>query len=1294
MTSRILRVVTAGAVACAFIAPLSATAARAAETDYTEQVLAVGVGGTSNQTAPWGQELGAFYNYRIPAVVQLNDGDILVSYDGRPTGEDAPGPNSIVQRRSTDGGKTWGPETYIHAGHVDDPTVSDDAKSGYSDPAYVYDKQTGTLFNFHVYSKDAGFVAGGYGDDDSDRNVLSAEVSVSTDDGETWEHRLITSSFKTDDLRAAFASSGHGIQIVHGKYAGRLVLQFAGAFSDATQKAFSLYSDDHGATWKRGGTVGTNMDENKVVELSDGTLMLNSRIHSGTKARYVATSTDGGESWSELTVDSTLVDPVNNASIIRKNADADPDSREAKELLFSNAASTTSRTNGTVRYSCDDGKTWPVERVFASGGMSYSDLVALDDGTYGLFYEGENGELRYASFTEDWLNPFCANISPVTLDVTSGVTATAEVTIRNDDDRSLPAGDVTATVADGWTVSTAHTPALAPGEQAKVSLEITAPATQRVTTSAIPADVKITAGDYSLRGSLDVNVTKGSTVPGENGDHGVRSCLDDQSDPAADAPVTLNMVTNCSFETNDFVSSARDWEFFGASKTSHLATETLSDGTENTYALIDTGAIDNHIWQSVPTQPGKTYVVSADVKVDADGAHTPSSVFLTAKGQKPDGTQNQAATTQLTTAELTDATTWTRKTFTFTAVNWNTLVGVIKWAAQDAEKNVTNTTIAMDNLTVYEQESYDLVWSDEFDGSALDQNSWGYELGNVRGNEQEHYSSDAENVNVSDGALHLTATDRPAADQYKNTARWGTNARTVKYNSGSVRTEGREEFLYGRVEARIKAPQGKGAFPAFWMLGADFPLDGRVNTEQGYGWPSTGETDIMEMIGAPTEQRAAEGETAKSGTSNSVAYGTPHFYYTGGDADGDGSYAPTALGGNLTTADKLADGYHVYGIDWTPDYLAWYVDGVVYNIMYFPTDATTAAGNQAFVSSEVARFQAAADSLNRPQYLQLNLATGGNWAGDASDHLGEDGTNMTVDWVRYYRSAAQTEAADAYYADQPTIDGAGNRVMVAGQAADLVDGVTTDDGYHVDYSIDNEPMFVNGGVEGGRNEVTLVVDDATDTDALTALAPGVYSLHYSALKDGATYSGAVTPDARVARKTVLLTVLPADGLHGAEGDALSTVALPDGWTWVDGDQVIGGADAYDVVFTQAADTVTAPADRRALTVSLPASAITPAQTGATLAIDATASTVCKGGKAYVEVRADNGNDAVVDYTFDTAYGTKAVENVKSGKSAYHAFSSRLVDIPAGAVTVSASADIDGTTVTAQKELSVDARTCG
>ena len=97
--------------------------------------------------------------YRIPALTYLGGGVVLAAWDGRPgSSADAPNPNSIVQRRSTDGGQTWGPLQVIAAGHVGDATGP---KFGYSDPSYVYDSEAGKVFAFFVYSKDQGFGGSG-----------------------------------------------------------------------------------------------------------------------------------------------------------------------------------------------------------------------------------------------------------------------------------------------------------------------------------------------------------------------------------------------------------------------------------------------------------------------------------------------------------------------------------------------------------------------------------------------------------------------------------------------------------------------------------------------------------------------------------------------------------------------------------------------------------------------------------------------------------------------------------------------------------------------------------------------------------------------------------------------------------------------------------------------------------------------------------------------------------------------------------------------------------------------------
>ncbi|WP_152354179.1 exo-alpha-sialidase [Brachybacterium subflavum] len=443
---------------------------------------------------------GEFPNYRITALVQLENGDVLAAYDGRPTGIDAPGPNSILQRRSRDGGRTWEEQTVIEQGR------DGDDKIGFSDPSYVCDRITGTLFNFHVFSKDQGFFGSAYGNDDADRAVLSATVSVSEDDGRTWTSRRLTEVTKPEDVRGMFATSGAGIQITRGKHRGRLVQQYIGQWRDESFRAYSVFSDDHGETWRMGEPTGVNMDENKVVELGDGTLMLNSRVHSGAAARYVALSHDGGETWSEPVLDATLTDPRNNASIIAMNPGAKTGSAAAKELLFSNSDSATDRVNGTVRYSYDDGETWPVKKTYQAGDHAYSQLAALEDGTFGVLFEGEDADtIVFGRFDCDWLNPFRLHVPDTSAEVAPGEDARVAVRLRNDEKRALPSSRVSADLPDGWSAESVHVPAIPPGRSRTVRLRVTAPADAAA--GAVTGDVTISAGSFSLRGDLEVTVT-------------------------------------------------------------------------------------------------------------------------------------------------------------------------------------------------------------------------------------------------------------------------------------------------------------------------------------------------------------------------------------------------------------------------------------------------------------------------------------------------------------------------------------------------------------------------------------------------------------------------------------------------------------------------------------------------------------------------------------------------------------------------------------------------------------------
>ncbi len=333
--------------------------------------------------------------YRIPALAVTTNGTLLAAYDARPTLGDLPSPIALVMRRSIDNGRTWLPQFVVR---------QEQAPEGFGDPSLIVDRVTGRVFLFHAAGWNQGFFGSHTGNRHDDPDVLQADVSYSDDDGLTWTHRRITSQIKDPAWGGIFASSGQGIQLRYGPHAGRLVQQYVVRF-EGQNWAASAYSDDHGDTWRMGRLVGPDADENKSVELSDGTLMLNIRAK---PFRKVAFSRDGGQSWTGLRDEVQLIDPANNASVIRLYPEAPTGTPEARQLLFSNTESRDRRENLTLRLSCDDGATWPIRKVVEPAGASYSTLARLADGRFGLLYErGSVDRLVFAAFDLDWLGGGC-----------------------------------------------------------------------------------------------------------------------------------------------------------------------------------------------------------------------------------------------------------------------------------------------------------------------------------------------------------------------------------------------------------------------------------------------------------------------------------------------------------------------------------------------------------------------------------------------------------------------------------------------------------------------------------------------------------------------------------------------------------------------------------------------------------------------------------------------------------------------------------------------------------------------
>ena len=237
-------------------------------------------------------------------------------------------------------------------------------------------------------------------------------MTKSTDDGKTWSVPINISEAVVKPAWSWVATGpGVGIQLRRGEYKGRLVIPCDhGVPMEGRRVMFShvFYSDDHGTTWQLGGRLDRHTDECQVVELADGTLKMNARnywgVHGGRperdKMRVISYSRDGGDTWSDLEFDTTLVEPICQASFFRY-----PESET--QVLFLNPASKQARQRMTVRFSDDDGNTWPAGRVIHAGPAAYSCLAVLPDGSIACLFEGGANQayekLIFARFSLEWL---------------------------------------------------------------------------------------------------------------------------------------------------------------------------------------------------------------------------------------------------------------------------------------------------------------------------------------------------------------------------------------------------------------------------------------------------------------------------------------------------------------------------------------------------------------------------------------------------------------------------------------------------------------------------------------------------------------------------------------------------------------------------------------------------------------------------------------------------------------------------------------------------------------------------
>lgn len=402
---------------------------------------------------------------------------------------------------------------------------------------------------------------------------------------------------------------------------------------------------------------------------------------------------------------------------------------------------------------------------------------------------------------------------------------------------------------------------------------------------------------------------------------------------------------------------------------------------------------------------------------------------------------------------------------------------------------------------------WSLVWADEFDdpaGTPPNPEHWSYEIGDVTpdgkngwGNDElQYYTDDAANA-ATDGDGNMVLTVREADGSLQ--CYYGP----CEYTSARLISLDKAEFAYGRIESRIQVPEGAGIWPAFWSLGTDID---RV------GWPQTGEIDIMEFVGRLPDE----------------IFGTIH---------GPGYAGGQSLGNVYDFGAPVPAEAHTYTVEWEPDLIRWYVDGILYHTA---TPADVAPNEWVF---------------NDPVYLLLNVAMGGNFGGAVADDFNAP-QSMKVDYVRVYQGPDTAERFESSFTDdfvgwqEVTVPLAGFERSATQPAGAPDDGLTLTDVWGYGFSL---PNGLGGGttlIDRVRLEpfpppTELVVTSSADAgdgtlrDAVDRIATGG-TITFDPALAGATVplSGPIAPPTSV---TIDASGAPGLTLDGGGADRVLVV---------------------------------------------------------------------------------------------------------------------------------------------------------
>ena len=315
------------------------------------------------------------YNcFRIPTIIKAKNGTILAFAEGRKKSCSDTGDVDLVYKKSFDNGKTWSALKVIW----------DDGGNTCGNPSPVLDKESGRISLLSTWNRG----------EDKEWQIIN-ETSIDTrhvflfhsnDNGNTWsEPDEITKDVKLDDWTWYATGPVNGIQLKKGQNKGRLIIP-CDHIEAGTKHYYShiIYSDDGGLNWSLGGSTPQHqVNECTVIEFKNGDLLLNMRNYTDDRLRKLSISKDQGISWGDIYSDSSLIEPICQASMINIRRPL------KKEIIaFSNPNSKTKREKMTIKFSFNNTETWAKSKLIHDGPSAYSNLIQISNSEIGCLFEG------------------------------------------------------------------------------------------------------------------------------------------------------------------------------------------------------------------------------------------------------------------------------------------------------------------------------------------------------------------------------------------------------------------------------------------------------------------------------------------------------------------------------------------------------------------------------------------------------------------------------------------------------------------------------------------------------------------------------------------------------------------------------------------------------------------------------------------------------------------------------------------------------------------------------------------